>query len=948
MPIGTVCPTCRFENPRSWRACAACGRPLGAGFRPTSVTQLGGGDATVVSAHPDFEGDVDDLESLDSVEIEDEGGGEPEGEGEIPLIGQAEAAGAIQTGVERAFTVGAPTLVALEGPRGSGKTRLLVYASEIAARQEPKVRVLYAACRDGGDGSYAPFSRLLLERFGVTPSSSPSAVRAMMTTAVRDALQTSDAVRVGETTHLLGYLAGIPFPHSPFLAPLEGNPTELHQRAVQAFCRLIEGDAQRRPVILLLDNMHWAEEEAWDLVRALSEVEAHVAVVMAGDAPVAERASELQPTGGVAVGPIGPLGEADVQTFLHVLLPTLSAAPEEFVAAVAHRSGGNPGALRELVFALWEAGLFLQGPDGLEVDLPRLEAGEDLPVSMEDALKARLDRLDPFERATLERASVVGEVFWDGAVLGQMRSERKPPGSTEDPLSIWPDDDDALALGSALDRLKQKGFVEGLDHSDLPGALELSFAQPGARRILYDGLEEEVRTRRHAAVARWLALVGTVRREGIAAMIAPHLERAGQRARAGRAYLEAARYERANLRTLRAQRYVERALEHISPEDVARRIEALHESGSILTTLGRYDDAADDFAEMLRLAWNIGARGKGGAALNRLARLERARGEDEKARTLLHRALELFRAAGDLRGVASTLDDLAQIGLLRGETESALQFANEALEIRRTHGDERGEAVSLNTLGQIELTRGQLDAAERLFRLSLEMRERLGDHEGILQSHIALGVLAYERGDRTAAVAAWRTGLERAREVADRRSECFLLNNVGEARLADGAYDEAEIALERALDLAEELGDKRAMADVSRNLGMLALRRGDDDASPRLEEALTQAREYGGREAVALAQRAIGALRAQTLFDTGGASDRSAEEAFLESVDLFREMGNEREAARSLVQLAKHLVERGDLVQAKQRLREARATFRRMGLTDEALAIDATLNELGG
>ncbi|HJL31121.1 MAG TPA: hypothetical protein RMI62_18715, partial [Polyangiaceae bacterium LLY-WYZ-15_(1-7)] len=119
MPIGTVCPTCRFENPRSWRACAACGRPLGAGFRPTSVTQLGGGDATVVSAHPDFEGDVDDLESLDSVEIEDEGGGEPEGEGEIPLIGQAEAAGAIQTGVERAFTVGAPTLVALEGPRGS-------------------------------------------------------------------------------------------------------------------------------------------------------------------------------------------------------------------------------------------------------------------------------------------------------------------------------------------------------------------------------------------------------------------------------------------------------------------------------------------------------------------------------------------------------------------------------------------------------------------------------------------------------------------------------------------------------------------------------------------------------------------------------------------------------------------------------------------------------------
>ncbi len=937
------CPRCQFDNPRLWRSCAACGRPLGTGARRSGLEALEA-TGTVVSSAPEFVDHAStaseevDLSSLDDQEID-------EAEGEVPLIGQAEAAQVVQTGIERAFTVGAPTLVALEGGRGSGKTRLLIHASEIAARIDPRVRVLYAACREGGDGAYAPFSRLLLERFGITPSSSPSVVRAQMSTIVREALQTTEAVTVAETTHLLGYVAGVPFPDSPFLAPLQDDPAELHSRACRAIRRLIEGDAQARPLLLLLDNVHWAEDSAWDVVRALCEGEAHLAIVLAGDEPAAARAAELDPRGGVAVGPVAPMSEAEVASMLHVLIPSLVSAPEPLVAALTHRSGGNPSALRELVFALWEAGVFVQGSQGIEVDLARLEEG-DLPVTIEDAIEARLARLTPLEHATLSRAAVVGEIFYDGAILGQMRSEREAPGSLEDPLSIWPDDDDALALTRALWSLEEKGFVTPLDESDLPGARQYAFTLGGARERLYGSLDSDVRARRHAAVARWLGLIGTVQREGVAAMIAPHLERAGQTVRAGRAYLEAAQYERMNLRTQRALKYIERALDHIPAEDVVRRIEALHEHGSLLHTLGRFDEAMVAFGQMLRLAWNVGARGKGGAALNRLARALRAQGEDERARALLRRALDLFRAAHDLRGVAATLDDLAQIDLLRGQLDRAVKFANEALEIRRAHQDRRGEAVSLHTLGQLEMRRGNLEMAQQIFLLSLEIREAIGDVEGVLQSHNALGVMAYERGDRAGAVNAWRAALERARDLADRRSECFLLNNVGEARIADGIYDEAEVALDRALALAEELGDKRARAEVLRNRGLLALRRGDDDARERLQSALAAAEEYGGREAVALALRAIGQLHGMTLFDGSGGVDTRAEEAFTKSIEIFRELGNEREAARSLVELGKHLLERGEQEAAQSRLREARATFRRMGLVEEAARVDQELSAL--
>ncbi|MEM9193847.1 MAG: AAA family ATPase, partial [Myxococcota bacterium] len=322
-----VCPSCGFSNPRVWRACARCGVSLRAAALRTPPP------ATMVTAPPRFDDEAGPtlpfdtaaiIEGVDSpvitedygsevpasleieltqhggervgsVQIEMTNGGEtaPEPadeEVEPPLVGQAEASQAIRTGIERAFSVGSPTLVSLEGEAESGKTRLLVYASEIAARQEPNVLVLYGACRKGGgDGPYAPFSRMLLERFGVTPASSPATVRGQMATHVSRALMTKDAIQVAETTHLLGHVAGIPFPDSPFLGPLADKPDELRRRAGGAVRRFIEGEGQQHPVLVLLDDMHHVESDGWEIAQELTRSDGHIAIVMAGDAPLGER-----------------------------------------------------------------------------------------------------------------------------------------------------------------------------------------------------------------------------------------------------------------------------------------------------------------------------------------------------------------------------------------------------------------------------------------------------------------------------------------------------------------------------------------------------------------------------------------------------------------------------------------------------------------------------------
>lgn len=861
---------------------------------------------------------------------------------EPPLVGREEISAILRAALETAASQQKATLVALEGDAGSGRTRLLFHAAELAARANPSVRILYGACRDG-DGANAPFTRLLLERFGVTPSSSPSVVRAQIAMFVAEGLQSADALTIGETSHLLGNLSGVPFPDSPFLAGLNEKPEELRRRQCAALKRLFEGDAHQRPTLLLLDQMHLAEEGAWQLVEVIASCDAAVTVVLAGSPPVAERAEKIEAKGGVVAGPIGPLTEADVASMLHVILPALSVTPEPVVAALTHRSEGNPSALRELVFALVEAGVFLKSERGLVPDLARLESG-DLPVTLEDAIRARLARLDDLERATIDRASVLGDVVVDRGIFAMMRSERPAPPPATDPLDLWPNDDDEQALVHALSRLEEKGFLEPLDGT-LPGTRELRFVHGETRKWVYEHLGDELRRSRHATVAHWITTSLDIEREGVAALAAPHLEKAGMPVRAGRAFLMAAKQELALAHTQFALRHAERALELIAEAELSRRIEAWHVQGSALTTLGRYDDALAAFGSILAASFRYGARGKGGAALNRIARIYRARGEDERARKVLLRALELFRSAGDLRGVAASLDDLAQTETLLGNLEAAAQAAGEALNLRREHGDQRGEAVSLSNIGRIQHARGELDAAAQAFEMALGLRQQVGDRAGISESLNAVALIAFERGQNERAETAWREALVEARAIGDRRTQTIILNNLGEALAGQARTEEARVLLVESRAHAHESGDRRMMAEVERNLGLIALKLEEDDAEQILGRALALATEYGAKVSIAHAHHALGVLRSKTLFDATGGADRRAEEAFLLAIDHFRDIGNEKEAARVLADLGQHLLERGDTEGAKERLREARALMRRIGLP-EIEKVDATLASL--
>jgi predicted ATPase len=933
MQIAAECPKCGFDNPRGWTVCARCGSalsPAQAGIEVTVVTR---------SDRPPPPGP--EIEAARASSPEGPATDEPMG-GRV--LGQAHVLGHVRQCVEAAYSQGTPRVLVVEGEPGSGRTYLLRKASAIAALVAPSVRVLYGARRHTDDSPYAPFARLLRDRFGVTPSEAPSRVRANMTASVTRALGSNDLPRVAETTHLIGLIAGVPFPNSPFLASAESDPLGLQKRAAAALRRFLEGDARDRPLLLLLDDMTGAEDEAWGLLDTLIGSEAPIAVVMAGESPLAERTLATFASDAVDAARIVPLNANEVEELVRATLPGLTTIPSTLLDALMHRTRGNPTTVKELLTALIDGGLFRTTDAGIEVRMERLERG-DLPLTMADAIRARLGRLSAAEQRLMKHAAVIGEVFWDGALLALDRAGRPIPDASVGALEIWNDTSDERALAQTLDALVERRFVARLGASPVPGLAEFTFQYAGTRRVIYEDLPDAERAEAHAIVARWLALSQGPAVENKAAAQAPHLERAGFKERAAQLYMEAAAEARRQMRNTMALRYVDRSLALLAPEHVARHIEALHERGSLLTVLGRYDEAHAAFDAILRQAWAIGARGRGGAALNRIARIYRQRGEHDRALAYLEKALELFRSASDERGVASTFDDMAQVHRLLGHLDEALAAGKAALEIRARTKDERGQGVSLNTMGYIELDRGNFDAAEARLTKALHIRQTSGDHEGAVQTRIGLGRLAYQRGEVAEAIQIFAEALSAAREMDNQRLQTYLLDSLGEAYAAHGQPDEAEGVLREAKALAEGMRDQRVLADIERNLGIVAVLRGDDGADATLTRALELAQTYGTREAIALAHLAVGRRRARTLFDTAGGTGGDAETSFRESIRAFRESGNRHQEARAQAELALHLVEKGDRERAKELLRQAVEVMQQLRLPDADKARD-TLAQL--
>ncbi|HMJ11288.1 MAG TPA: tetratricopeptide repeat protein, partial [Polyangiaceae bacterium] len=581
--------------------------------------------------------------------------------------------------------------------------------------------------------------------------------------------------------------------------------------------------------------------------------------------------------------------------------------PEPLIRSALSMATGTPALLEQMLHLFQDSGV-LKAADpeaggGWQVDLDRLSSAH-LPLTVEDAVAARIAALSSENCRVLEYAAAIGSVFWLGGILALSRSD-------EDTPELWNPRDlrDVDEIAASLQELVARDYVLELPDSSFSDEVEFVFKHNLERERLAVLTSSAKSRRYHQTIADWLAQKEGVRsQQEYCAMLASHLEKAGATVRAGLTYLEAGDLARKAFAAKRAQEHYSRGLVLLGDADAPRRIEALHNHGDVLLVIGKTDEALHAFREMRILAYRLGLLAKGGAAHNRIGRLYRDTGSLLAARQHLDTALELFRSVNDERGIAACHDDIGKLLWTRGEYDQALEQLMIALEIRKKIADRRSIALSLNNIGLVWMDHGRAAQAAEALEAALQIRREIVDPLGVVESLTNLGRLAHEQNEEHRALELFREAFEVAKDVGENYRIAAVLTFMGDCHYQLGATEEAVSILQQAEELCDELGDRLTLGQAKRGLAKAYLKQGD---LRKAREAIKQAVDVFGqvrsKSHLATALRTLGEVTAAGAWGKG--HEGRAVDYFMRSIAICKEIGNELEVAKSYRAFSNYVAE---------------------------------------
>ncbi len=844
-----------------------------------------------------------------------------------PLLGRDDEMAALKRVADAARSEESPRIVTLVGAGGLGKSRIIhefLLELRVAGGRAP--RVFRGAAR--GQLSYGVFARLLRSRFGLVEGMDVEAAKAQMRSQVA---QVMGDRKVGDVCFFLGQLMDLEFLESPLTRAVADDPLQaslLRRAIVKSF---FESDAAHGPLCLVFEDLQEADDDSVELLRYLMEHLAGPVILLCATRP--ELISRHEDWLDVAKKhheriDVGPLGEEHALRIMQALLaPCSGGPPEALVDAAVGMAGGNPGLLEQMVRIFHDTGV-LEERDALardpvwRVNLEKLASAR-LPMTVEDAVAARIAALGPKERRLLEHAAAMGSVFWLGGLVALERADREAP-------DLWTDAEsgDVAQIQSTLRDLVERDYVLGLPDSAFAGETEYVFKHNLEREKIM-GLTSSATARRyHQTLADWVAGKDGVRsQEEYSGMLAAHLDKAGARTRAGVTFLDTGDLARAAYAAKKAHEYYNRGLDLLGDSDARRRIDALHNHGDVLMVLGRTDEALAAFREMLSISYRLGLRGKGGAAHNRIGRLHRDTGSLSTGMKHFEAARQLFEAAEDERGISACHDDTGKLLWLKGEYDDALAELMKGLEMRKKLADRRSIALSLNNIGLVWMDHGRTGEAGEALEAALKIRREIGDPLGIVQSLNNLGRLAQELGDDKAALERYREAYDVAKEMGEENRIAVVLTNIGETHYRLGNTTEAIRILTQAEELCDEMGDKLHLAEAKRGLAKAYLLQKDlRKARDSIKLAVDLFGQVRSKSHLAVALRTLGEVTAAGAWGAG--HEGKAIDYFMRSIALCKEIGNELEVAKSYrafadyVRAAEHYQANAEIQREAQKLSE--------------------------
>ena len=876
---------------------------------------------------------------------------------DTPLVGRDRELALLRDAFERAHAQAEPQLVTIVGEPGIGKSRLV---HELYAHVESLPDLItwrQGRCLPYGEGvSFWALGEMVKAEAGVLETDPDDEAAAKLDRNVAELIPDDDDRR-WVARHLRPLLG---------LALERATGPDASDEVQGAWRRYLEALAERRPTVLVFEDLHWADEGLLDFIDRIVDWTRDVPLLLLCTARP-ELLTRRPGWGGgkenVATISLTPLSDEETARLLGGLLDR-AVLPADVQSILLARAGGNPLYAEE--FARMTA-------DRSPTDMRTL----DVPDSVQGIIAARLDALDADDKALVQDAAVIGKTFWIGGVAA---IGRRDPSEVE----------------GRLHRLERGRFVRRARRSSVGGEAEFAFLHLLVRDVAYGQIPRAARADKHRAAATWIESLGRERLEDRAELLAHHYRSALEMARAaGSDTADLERPARLALRAVgdravalgayaaAARSYAEAA--DLWPVDDPERPRLLLEYGRALT-LDR-DGGREVLAEARDALLSAGDIDAAAVAEFLIANSTWRLGRGEEARALFERGAAMIEGRAPSLEVAQGKGFLATYYMVNGRSRDAIRVGREALEIAsQVAGAGDIHAQTLNSVGTARVDLGDLGGFEDIER-SIEVGEANHLPFHISRGYVNLGVAAFMVGDVRRAYEAHRQGFETVSRFgiesgiiwtkAEVAFDLFLLGRWDEAvgivdaeiaRMEAGAPHYLELQhrvtrarirqargdpvgaladADRAVEVGRQARDPQAFLPTIAERARIVFHLGrPDEAQAAIDEILAS---IGPEPVIGWSWWIVpatvvlsGVGRSEDILRLGGeelpsrwikAARRWAKDDFAGAADLFDEIGSASDEAAARAAAAEVLVASGRRGEAAPSLARALELYRGMGAT---------------
>jgi tetratricopeptide (TPR) repeat protein len=706
----------------------------------------------------------------------------------------------------------------------------------------------------------------------------------------------------------------------------------------------------RRPVLMLLEDLHWADESSIFVLNYLARNIRNQRTLIVGTLRPGEGKSALvglgraREEGNIAEISLRLLDADSTTTLIQGLYPN-HRFPGNFMRKLIGQCEGNPFFAKEMLRELEATGSIIQ-KDGVFL----LEEQEiALPSSIEEVVHKRIENLDTNSLALVEFASCIGREF-DRNIMTRLKS--------------------AQELTAALERLTESGIIMKVNDVD-------QFSHAMFQSVIYENLSTRWKSHYHKSIGEHFEETYKNRLDTVMYELARHFSKTSEHHKIFEYCRQAGEMAEGSYSPDLAVEYYKNAINAIprlkmGADAQSHKIEMLERVGEVQGLRGMFEDSLASYALSIEAATDAVTKakmhrkranvmtwhGQFPAALEELDIAEKlldgkehdelgflliARSfinmntgnfedtlklsqagidvlegtNDAEAKKIAGRAWKIMGACHMLKGnydeslrchgmgkligeelndpygLSAAYNNIGNVYLAKGDFPKALEHYEVALELLDKTKDLQGMSYTLNNIGIIHKNRGEFDLALEKYQDCVRVLEKIGDPGGVSSALNNIGNLQNERGDNKTAVETYQRALDIAQKIGDKQQYVSNLCALVPSLVHLGELGRAQEECGRAFELSKELGSKRTEFWSLRNMGVIAAAKGDVQMS---EKHFVDA-EVGFRQIGMDAEIANTLMERGTMLLESGRT-REGRKAVKEATGIFQKAGMEWKVGR--------------------------------------------------